>query len=107
MGSGYLTETTDNNFILLTIKIVNNSNKQQTFYSGCIDLYNSKNIKYEEHTSLYIDYILTEDIGVGITKTFQAVFETPTTSKDEKYVAKIGYSIYTADRNRTVFDLTK
>lgn len=107
LGSGYLTETTDNNFILLTIKVVNNSDKQQTFYGSCVDLYNSSNIKYEEYTSIYIDFILSEDIGAGITKTFQVVFETPKTSKEDSYTAKIGYSTYTTDRNRVVFDLTK
>ena len=105
LGTGFLAETTENNFILLTIKVTNNSNKQQTFYGGCVDLYNSSNVKYEDKTSLNIDYILSEDIGVGITKTFQVVFETPTTTYEEQYIAKIGYSIYTSDRNRVTFIL--
>lgn len=105
LGSGILAETTDNNFILLTIKVTNNSNKQQTFYGGCVDLYNSNNVKYEEKTSLNIDYILSEDIGVGNSKTFQVVFETPTTTVQEEYFAKIGYSIYTSERSRVIFSL--
>lgn len=105
LGTGILAETTENNFILLTIKVTNNSNKSQTFYSGCVDLYNSNNVKYEDKTSLNIDYILSEDIGVGITKTFQVVFETPTTTNEEQYIAKIGYSIYTSDKSRVTFIL--
>lgn len=104
LGSGFLADTTDNNFIVLTIKVTNNSNKQQIFYSGCVDLYNSSNIKYEDKTSFNIDYILSEDIGVGNSKTFQVVFETPTTIQEE-YFAKIGYSIYTSERNRVIFSL--
>lgn len=103
LGSGLLTDTTENNFILLTLKVTNHSNKKQTFYARCVDLYNSKNIKYDEKTSLYIDYILSEDIGAGVTKSFQVVFETPTTTVEEQYSAKIGYSTYTADKDRVVF----
>ncbi len=107
LGTEYLNDTTDNNFILLTIKVTNNSKKTQTFYGACADLYNSNGTKYETQTSLYIDYILMEDIGVGISKTFQVVFETPTTTLQEKYTVKIGYSTYTTDRNRVVFDLSE
>lgn len=105
LGTEYLNDTTENNFILHTIKVTNNSEKQQTFYASCVDLYNSKGIKYEATTSLYIDFIISEDIGVGITKSFQVVFETPTTTKQENYTAKIGYSRYTSDKNRVIFDL--
>lgn len=48
---------------------------------------------------------MSEDIGVGITKTFQVAFETPTTTVEEQYTAKIGYSIYTSDRSRVTFTL--
>ncbi len=101
-----MNDTTENNFILLTVKVKNDSKKQQTFYGGCAFLYNSEGTKYEETTSLYIDYILSEDIGVGISKTFQMVFETPTTTAQEKYTVKIGYSQYTSETNRAVFDLS-
>lgn len=105
LGNGILVDATNNNFVLLTIKITNNSNKTQTFSNSCADLYNSKNAKYETITSIYIDYIISEDIGVGITKTFQVVFETPTTTTKEKYTVKIGYSMFTSDSKRVVFDL--
>lgn len=107
LGTEYLNDTTENNYILLTIQVTNNSKKTQTFYGSCADLYNSNNTKYEAQTSLYIDYIISEDIGVGISKTFQVVFETPTTTEQEKYTVKIGYSMYTGDWNRVVFDLSK
>lgn len=105
LGAGLLTDTTENNFILLTFKVTNNSNKQQTFSGSCVDLYNSKNVKYESATSLYIDYIISEDIGAGITKSFQVVFETPTTTLDEEYTAKVGYSTYTLNSDRVTFIL--
>lgn len=107
VGSGLLSDTTENNYILLTIKVTNNSNKSQTIYSGGSDLYNSKGQKYNSKTSLYIDYILSEDIGTGISKTFQVLFETPTTTTQEKYTLKVGYSMYTSDRDRVVFDLSQ
>lgn len=105
LGTEYLNDTTENNFILLTIKVKNNSQRQQTFSATCVDLYNSKGTQYEATTSLYIDFIISEDLGVGITKSFQVVFETPTTTEQENYTAKIGYSKYTTDSNRVVFDL--
>lgn len=105
LGSGFLSDTTENNFILLSLKVTNNSSEQQTFSGSCVDLYNSKKVKYETKTSLYIDYILSEDIGVGVTKSFQVVFETPTTTLEEEYTAKVGYSTYTADSKRVTFVL--
>ncbi len=105
VGSELLNEVTENNFIILTLKISNYTNTQQTFYGNCIDLYNSKNVKYEAKTSLYIDYIISEDIGSGIIKSFQVLFETPTTTNEEIYTAKIGYSKYTRDKDRVTFIL--
>lgn len=107
LGNGILVDATNNNFVLLTIKITNNSNKTQTFSNSCADLYNSKNAKYETITSIYINYIISEDIGAGISKTFQVAFETPTTTAQEKYTAKIGYSRFTSDSKRVVFDLSQ
>ncbi len=105
LGAGLLSETTENNFIILTLKITNYTNTQQTFYGDCVDLYNSKNIKYEAKTSLYIDFIIAEDIDSGITKSFQVLFETPTTTNEETYTAKIGYSRYTSEKKRVTFIL--
>lgn len=100
LGGTYFADTTSANFIVLNITVKNNSNKQISVYGGCVDLYNSKGIKYEYYSSLNVNYIISEDIGVGLSRSFQIAFETPTTTKQELYTAKIGYSIYTADSKR-------
>lgn len=105
LGNEYLGDTTNGNFIVLTITVTNLSRKNITVYGSSVDLYNDKNVKYESQTSLFIDYIISEDIGVGISKTYQVLFETPYTTQQAKYIAKVGYSIYTADRNRISFKL--
>ena len=107
LGSGLLADTTTSNFILIDITIKNTSNKQITIYGSCADLYNSQNVKYEDYSSLNIDYILSEDINVGVSKNFQITFETPTTTEQEEYILKIGYSIYTSDSNRVSIKLDK
>ena len=107
LGSGFFSDTTTNNFILIDITVTNNSKKQITIYGGCADLYNSSNIKYEYYTSLYINDIISENIGVGLSKNFQMVFETPTTTEQEDYIIKIGYSTFTSDKNRVNIKLDK
>lgn len=107
LGNGTFVDATTNNFVLLTLKVTNNSNESHTFSNSCADLYNSNNSKYETITSLYIDYILSADVGVGISKTFQVAFETPTTTTQDKYTVKIGYNRYTSNNKRVVFDLSQ
>ena len=86
LGTGLLADTTTSNFILIDITIKNTSNKQITIYGSCADLYNSQNVKYEDYSSLNIDYILSEDINVGVSKNFQIAFETPTTTEEFREV---------------------
>lgn len=107
IGSGYLADTTENNFILLTIKATNKGKKDQTIYSGCVELYNSNNVEYDDYYSLNINDIafLGNDIGVGMTTTFQVVFEVPTNTDQTEYVVRIGYSIYTSDKDRVYIKL--
>ncbi len=105
VGTDLLGEKTDNNFIIITIKISNYSNKEISVYSGNVDLYLS-NVKYSSKHELYIDSLISEDIGVGVSKTFQVLFETPTKSSQQQYVAKIGYSIYTPTSKRVCFDIS-
>lgn len=105
VGTDLLGENTDNNFIIITIKISNYSNKEISVYSGNVDLY-LLNVKYSSKHELYVDSLFSEDIGVGVSKTFQVLFETPTKSTQQQYVAKIGYSIYTPTSKRVSFDIS-
>lgn len=100
LGSSILGDDTEYNFIVATIKVENRSNSNITIYGGCADLYNSRGNKYESASSIYIDDIIMEDIGPGISKTFQVLFETPTTTIQEQYTIKIGYSTYTLNADR-------
>ena len=105
IGAGLLQETTDGNFILLTIKVSNTSKEPITIYGGCVDLYNSNGVKYENTTNLSINDIIMEDINPGISKTFQVLYETATKTTEEDYTIKIGYSMYTSESDRVVFKL--
>ena len=104
--SDLLSDTTQNNFIIISLSVTNNGNKPIELYSGLIDLFDSNNIKYSEFSSLYLDnYIIYETINPGISKNFQVAFEVPKTSNEELFTAKIGYSKYTSDNNRVIFIL--
>ena len=109
VGSGYLADTTENNFILLTIKVTNKGKKEQTIYNGCVALYNSNNVEYEDYLSFNIDDIelLGRDIAIGLTTTFQVLFEVPTNTDQSEYTIRIGYSSSTTDSDRVSIKLKK
>lgn len=105
LGSEFLGEDTEYNFIVITIKVQNKSNKNITVSGSCADLYSSSGVKYEYKSTIYTDFIISEDIGSGLSKTFQIAFETPKTTKEETYTLKIGYSSFTPSSNRVAIIL--
>ena len=86
-GEGYLTETTEINFVIVRITITNNGNKE---YSANPYNFHLKkgSTEYSHHSTTYhydngMDVF--DGINPGITKTLTIVFETPTRSTDEEY----------------------
>ena len=86
-GEGYLTETTETNFIIVSITITNNGNKE--YRANPYNFHLKKgSTEYSHHSATYyydnrMDAF--DGINPGITKTLTIVFETPTRSIDEEY----------------------
>lgn len=86
-GEGYLTETTDMNFVIVSITITNNSNKEYNANPNNFHLKKGSN-EYSHHSATYYydnGMDAFDGINPGITKTLTIVFETPTRSTDEEY----------------------
>lgn len=86
-GEGYLTETTEINFVIVRITITNNGNKE---YSANPYNFHLKkgSTEYSHHSATYYydnGISSLDGINPGITKTLTIVFETPTRSADEEY----------------------
>lgn len=92
--------TTENNFIVVTVRISNNGS--ETWEQNPI---NCKLIKdgasYDYSTKTYLldnNMSSMTEINPGITKTMSIAFETPTKSTEESYSIKLsGYSLWTDD----------
>ena len=79
---------TDNNFIVITLKIKNNSSSEKSIWSSNFYYYRG-NSKYEVHDSgLYLDggFWLSDSIGSGITKTIKIVYEIPSESQSTDFL---------------------
>lgn len=101
LGSTSWGDTTEYNFAVLTIKVENNSNKEISLSNSGFELYRrSNNAKYEYFSTLYIDDLFLDDLGAGLSKTFEIAFEIPTKTTDEDYEVSIGYSSWTLSSKR-------
>ena len=100
IGSPYLGETTNNNFIIISIVLLNSGNSEVSLWSSSFSLKSGDSTYELSDASLYLDegFYLILNIGAGITKTTRLVFETPTTSLDSTYTLnfKVGYLDSTA-----------
>ena len=86
-GDGYFTKTTDMNFVIVSITITNNSNKEYNANPNNFHLKKGSN-EYSHHSATYYydnGMDAFDGINPGITKTLTIVFETPTRSADEEY----------------------
>ena len=91
IDDGYSEMTTDNNFIVVTIKIVNNSNEPYNVNAGrFILICDGAEYEYEADAVLKVDNAMwMDEINPGITKEYKVVYETPTTSVESEYKLKI------------------
>ena len=89
VGSSYVGQTTENNFVIVTLKIKNNSSSEKTL-TGSNFYYYSNGNRYETSSAgIYLNdngfYVLVE-IGAGITKTIRVLYETPSEYKSSDYI---------------------
>jgi hypothetical protein len=87
LGTEWVGESTENNFVIVEVKIKNVGNSEVRLIASYFELSKSTST-YEVHSgSIYLDngFFLGETIGSGISKTIVIAFETPTTSTAEEY----------------------
>lgn len=91
---------TENNFIIVTLKISNNGTEAWSQNpNNCTLICNGSEYEYSSST-FYLDNGMSalDDINPGITKTLSIAFETPSKSTDNVYSIKLsGYSFWVDD----------
>lgn len=79
---------TDNNFVVITVKIKNNSSSEKYIGESNLTYYVGNN-KYKPHNAgIYLDngFWLNKTVGAGITITFDIVYEIPGEYKETDYL---------------------
>ncbi|MDE7440171.1 MAG: DUF4352 domain-containing protein [Clostridia bacterium] len=88
LGSLSFGESTNDNFVVVTVSVKNTGSGDFTVKSSDMKLRKGSK-SYSVHSgSVYLSnpFYLIETVGSGITKTFSVAFETPTSSDEEEYV---------------------
>ena len=106
IGGEYINETTEYNFVVVQIRIKNNSNEEKYISDSNFYYYRGNN-KYESsNAGIYLDengFWLNETIGAGLSKTINVVFEIPSEHLETDYIlAKDSYKtekIYLKETN--------
>ena len=91
---------TENNFIILTIRIKNNGNESwEQNPNNCVLLCNGAKYEYNSATYSLADSMSSfTEINPGISKTMSIAFETPNKSTESDYSVKLeGYSFWKDD----------
>lgn len=92
--------TTENNFIIVTVKITNNGKESwEQNPNNCVLILNGAEYEYSSATYSLNDSMSSfTEINPGITKTMSIAFETPTMSNEGDYSIKFnGYSLWSDD----------
>lgn len=91
VGSDYLEVTTEYNFVVVSVKIANNSSEPYDVNSLRFVLMNGETeYEYATDTIMSLDNALTLDtVNPGITKEYTIAYETPVTTDDSEFVLKI------------------
>lgn len=88
VGSEYLGDTTENNFVVVILKVKNTSNSEKTLTSSNFYYYRDTN-KYEAHSSgAYLEdgFWLVKSIGAGLTTSFGILYEIPSNHLETDYL---------------------
>lgn len=92
--------TTENNFIIVTVKITNKGTESWSQNpNNCVLMLNDAEYEYSSNTFLLDDNMSSSnEINPGLTKTMSIAFETPTKSTENTYSIKLsGYSLWNDD----------
>lgn len=88
IGSDLLGYKTDYNFVILSLNIKNNSSKELDVLSGMMKYHIGSSV-YETHAAgIYLDdgFYVSKQIGAGMSKTINVVFEIPSEYKSTDYL---------------------
>lgn len=107
IGSAYLGETTQNNFVVVRLKITNNANKSVTLYDDMFK-YCRDSFRYESsYSGIYLEngFYVCEELGAGLSITINVVYEIPSEhistdyilAKESSYSSK-GVKIYLSNK---------
>ena len=79
---------TDNNFVVISIKITNRGNRETSVDSNSFTYYVGENSYRTNDAALYLDngLWLAESIGAGLSKTVKLVFEIPSEHKKRDFL---------------------
>lgn len=91
IGSDYSKLETNNNFVVLTIKVTNNSNDPYDINSSRFMLTDGNNeYKYEASALLSVEnHMYLDTLNPNISKEYVIVYETPTETVEKEYKLKI------------------
>ena len=96
IGSDFTELVTDNNFVVVTIKIVNNSN--EPYDVNALDFSLIEGDKEYEHNAeailLYENSMFIDTINPNLSDEYTIVYETPTTTDESEYKLKIVHNIF-------------
>lgn len=86
IGSSYLGESTNNNFIVIDLSVINNGDDPYAVNPNDFTLEsNGKSYTYHSATFYLDNGIIYTEVNPGITASFGIVFETPSTSEKAQY----------------------
>lgn len=91
IGEGSFKRETENNFVVITVKVTNNSNKVYDVNSLRFLLTDGKN-EYQYFTDALMavdDHMYMDSINPGISREYKLVYETPSDSAETDYKLKI------------------
>ena len=91
VGSNFTEVTTENNFVILTILIANESDEPYDVNSlRFVLIANDKEYQYCEDTLFAVENSMYMDtINPGLSKEYVIIYETPTTTMETEYILKI------------------
>lgn len=89
VGNQYLGQSTENNFVIVTIQIKNNSNSEKYITDSSFRYYRGNNQYESSNAGIYLGdngFWLNVTIGAGITKTIQVAYEIPSEHQSTDYI---------------------
>ena len=101
LGSGYSKITTDNNFVVVTVKITNNGTDPYDVNPLHFTLIEGdKEYEYANEALLSLENVMFLDtINPSLSDEYKIVYETPTTTEQSEYKLKINRNVFQKNNN--------